>query len=153
MLKKVFASSKEEEINWLKDLVEQDGIKKSGGIHKGYIDQLESKTCVRIISPRSIKHGYISTPFNQDSFQILENETEGEYDDRLDEIVTTLFSSLHISGSRADRTGTVLKLLMKRNFGDLGTKPLDSLLDHWANVERESAECSQTQSGRVSEKG
>ena len=96
----------------VKDLVEQDGIKKSGGIHKGYIDQLESKTCVRIISPRSTKHGIpISIPpFNQDSLQILENETEGEYDDRLDEIVTTLFSSLHISGSRADRTGTVLKL-------------------------------------------
>ena len=136
---KVFTSeSKERGDQLVKDLVEQDGIKKNGGIHKGYIDQLESKTCVRIISPRSIKHGIpISIPpFNQDSLQILENETEGEYDDRLDEIVTTLFSSLHISGSRADRTGTVLKLLMKEICGDLGTKPLDSLLDHWANVEK-----------------
>ena len=136
---KVFTSeSKERGDQLVKDLVEQDGIKKSGGIHKGYIDQLESKTCVRIISPRSTKHGIpISIPpFNQDSLQILENETEGEYDDRLDEIVTTLFSSLHISGSRADRTGTVLKLLMKEICGDLGTNPLDSLLDYWANIEK-----------------
>ena len=123
---------------FVEDIAKQDKIRRDGGISKNYVQQLNNKTFVRILSPRSNKQG-ISTavpPFNQDSLKILESESDNEYDDRLDEIITTLLVSLNIGGKLAERMSTVLKVLMKEIGGNLGANPLDKLLDEWSQVEK-----------------
>ena len=135
----VFVSEKSPERiqKFLEDIADQNDRRVGGGISKEYLHSLDEKTFIRIFSPRSNRHGISLSvpPFREDTLQKLDVESEDEYDDRLDEIITTLLLSLEITGARKGRISTVLKSLMKKISGKLGAQPLDELLAVWGKVE------------------